>query len=631
MTERHAPGAKRQPMTQPDPLPDTTPAVPVPASAEMRLLFRLVVGVVVVSALYLAQDALVPITIAVLLSFVLSPLVNLLGRIGLWRVPAVIVSVLLALGAFGLIGTLLANQAATLAPSAPAYAETIERKVQGVQVFATSQFAAITKQLGLLRPPALATPPPTRIRGTAAVTEPATPKPLLVEVAAPASSPLAVARTILTPVLGPLETTVIVLVVAIFILTQKEDLRDRFIRLFGSRDLNRTMVALDDAASRLSRYFAAQLAINTSFGLVITLGLWIIGIPSPALWGVLAGILRFVPYLGALLAAVAPLALATAVDPGWRMAGYVALVFLIVEPLTGYVVEPLVYGHSTGLSPVSVIVAAVFWTWMWGPIGLILSTPITLFLVVIGRHVESLEFLDVLLGDRPALAPVDKFYHRILANDPDEVLDQAEAALAERPLLEFYDDVMLHGLKLAAQDQARGAIDQARSAELVRSITAVVADLSKYAAPPAGTKTAGSPPLIACIAGRGPFDDAVAAMLAQVLEQRGAATRRILHRDVARETIASLDLSGVSLIVLSYVELAGSPAHLRYLVARLRQRAPHVPIVVGLWPEGESVLSDSRLQQAVGADRYVASLRAAVDAALDPALLAPRAVGHLRA
>jgi len=618
-------------MTHPDPLPDTTPAVPAPASAEMRLLFRVVVGVVVVSALYLAQDALVPITIAVLLSFVLSPLVNLLGRIGLWRVPSVIVSVLLALGAFGLIGTLLANQAATLAPSAPAYAETIERKVQGVQVFATSQFAAITKQFGLLRPPAPAAPPPTRTRGTAAGTEPATPKPLLVEVAPPATSPLAVARTILTPVLGPLETTVIVLVVAIFILTQKEDLRDRFIRLFGSRDLNRTMVALDDAANRLSRYFVAQLAINTSFGLVITLGLWIIGIPSPALWGVLAGILRFVPYLGALLAAVAPLALATAVDPGWRMAGYVALVFLIVEPFTGYVVEPLVYGHSTGLSPVSVIVAAVFWTWMWGPIGLILSTPITLFLVVIGRHVESLEFLDVLLGDRPALAPVDKFYHRILANDPDEVLDQAEAVLAERPLVDFYDDVMLHGLKLAAHDEVRGVIDQARSAELARSMTSVVSDLAKYAVPPAGTKTAGSPPLIACIAGRGPFDDAVAAMVAQVLEQRGAVTRRISHRAVAREVIGSLDLAGVSAIVLSYVELTGSPAHLRYLVARLRQRAGQVPIVVGLWPEGESVLSDPAIQRAVGADRYVGSLRAAADAALDPALLAAPAVGHLRA
>ena len=618
-------------MTQPDPRFDIIPQPRVPVSAELRNLFRLLVGVVVISALYLAQDALVPITLAVLLSFVLSPVVNLLGRVGLWRVPSVIVSVLLALGAFGLIGTLLANQAATLAPAAPAYAETIERKVQGAQVFATSQLAAVTKQFGLLRAPSPA-PPAARTRAPAAGAEPATPKPLLVEVAPPATSPLAVARTILTPILGPLETTVIVLVVAIFILTQKEDLRDRFIRLFGSGDLHRTTRALDDAASRLSRYFGAQLAINTSFGLVITLGLWIIGIPSPALWGVLAGILRFVPYLGALLAAVAPLALATAVDPGWTVVGYVALVFLVVEPLTGYVVEPLVYGHSTGLSPVSVIVAAVFWTWMWGPIGLILSTPLTLFLVVIGRHVESLEFLDVLLGDRPALGPVDKFYQRILANDPDEVLDQAEAVLAERPLLDFYDDVMLRGLKLATEDEARGAIDRPRSDELARTMMAVVADLTKYAEPPSGTGRLASQHLVACVAGRGPFDDAVAAMLAQLLEQKGATTRRIPHAAVARDAIGALDLSGVSAIVLSYVELTGSPPHLRYLVARLRQRASHVPIVVGLWPEGESVLSDSTLREGVGADRYVASLRAAVDAVLDPSLQGAAATGtHLQA
>jgi len=618
-------------MTQPDPRFDIIPQPRVPVSAELRNLFRLLVGVVVISALYLAQDALVPITLAVLLSFVLSPVVNLLGRVGLWRVPSVIVSVLLALGAFGLIGTLLANQAATLAPAAPAYAETIERKVQGAQVFATSQLAAVTKQFGLLRAPSPA-PPAARTRAPAAGAEPATPKPLLVEVAPPATSPLAVARTILTPILGPLETTVIVLVVAIFILTQKEDLRDRFIRLFGSGDLHRTTRALDDAASRLSRYFGAQLAINTSFGLVITLGLWIIGIPSPALWGVLAGILRFVPYLGALLAAVAPLALATAVDPGWTVVGYVALVFLVVEPLTGYVVEPLVYGHSTGLSPVSVIVAAVFWTWMWGPIGLILSTPLTLFLVVIGRHVESLEFLDVLLGDRPALGPVDKFYQRILANDPDEVLDQAEAVLAERPLLDFYDDVMLRGLKLAAEDEARGAIDRPRSDELARTMMAVVADLTKYAEPPSGTGRLASQHLVACVAGRGPFDDVVAAMLAQLLEQKGATTRRIPHAAVARDAIGALDLSGVSAIVLSYVELTGSPPHLRYLVARLRQRASQVPIVVGLWPEGESALSDSTLREGGGADRFVASLRGAVDAVLDPSLQGAAATGtHLQA
>ena len=269
------------------------------------------------------------------------------------------------------------------------------------------------------------------------------------------------------------------LIVAIFILMQREDLRDRFIRLFGSTDLHRTTMAMDDAGQRLSRYFVSQLGVNACFGVVIGVGLWLIGVPSAALWGVLAGLLRFVPYVGPLLAAVAPLTLAAAVDPGWWTTIYVALLFVIIEPLTGYVVEPLLYGHSTGLSPMSVIVAAVFWTWIWGPVGLILSTPLTLCLVVMGRHVKSLEFFDVLLGDRPALSEVNRFYQRTLANDPDEALDQAEKMLADRSLVDYYDSVVLPGLKLAAADEARGTISRQRAAEMTRSILAVISDLER--------------------------------------------------------------------------------------------------------------------------------------------------------
>ena len=220
--------------------------------------------------------------------------------------------------------------------------------------------------------------------------------------------------------------------------------------------------------------------VNACFGVVIGVGLWLIGVPSAALWGVLAGLLRFVPYVGPLLAAVAPLTLAAAVDPGWWTTIYVALLFVIIEPLTGYVVEPLLYGHSTGLSPMSVIVAAVFWTWIWGPVGLILSTPLTLCLVVMGRHVKSLEFFDVLLGDRPALSEVNRFYQRTLANDPDEALDQAEKMLADRSLVDYYDSVVVPGLKLAAADEARGTISRQRAAEMTRSILAVIGDLEEH-------------------------------------------------------------------------------------------------------------------------------------------------------
>jgi len=609
---------------------ETAPSVPAASSPELRTLVAVAVGAIVVATLYIAQDVLIPITLAVLLSFVLSPLVDVLRRIGLWRAAAVAVSVLVALGAIGLIGTLLGSQAATLAADVPHYVEAVQSKVERIQVFATTRVTSITTLLSGGKPAAAPVAvPAVSTRGdktdTAALPAGTQQQPLVVELAPPKSSVLAVARAVIEPVLGPLETTIIVLIVAIFILMQREDLRDRFIRLFGSADLHRTTLAMDDAGQRLSRYFVSQLGVNTCFGVVIGVGLWLIGVPSAALWGVLAGLLRFVPYVGPLLAAVAPLTLAAAVDPGWWTTIYAALLFVIIEPLTGYVVEPFLYGHSTGLSPMSVIVAAVFWTWIWGPVGLILSTPLTLCLVVMGRHVKSLEFFDVLLGDRPALSEVNRFYQRTLANDPDEALDQAEKMLADRSLVDYYDSVVLPGLKLAAADEARGTISRQRAAEMTRSILAVIRDLEEHVdakhtgtsnqerpTPIQGTSTG----LVACVAGRGPFDDVVSAMLAQVLAQRGVVSRRILHTSVSREMIAQLDLSAVKVITVCYLELGGAPAHLRYLLRRLRHRAPHAALIAGLWPQGEAVLTEPQAQKTLGGDRYVASLREAIDASL---------------
>jgi predicted PurR-regulated permease PerM len=606
---------------------ETPPSVPAASSPELRTLVAIAVGAIVVATLYIAQDVLIPITLAVMLSFVLSPLVELLRRIGLWRAAAVALSVIVALGAIGLIGTLLGSQAATLAADVPRYVQAVQNKVERIQALASTRVASITRVLGGGQPaPVVVAVPAVRPRG--GTTDAAAPpggtqqQPLVVEIATPKSSVLAVARAVIEPVLRPLETTVIVLIVAIFILMQREDLRDRFIRLFGSTDLHRTTMAMDDAGQRLSRYFVSQLGVNTCFGVVTGVGLWLIGVPSAALWGVLAGLLRFVPYLGPLLAAVAPLTLAAAVDPGWWTTIYVALLFVIIEPLTGYVVEPLLYGHSTGLSPMSVIVAAVFWTWIWGPVGLILSTPLTLCLVVMGRHVKSLEFFDVLLGDRPALSEVNRFYQRTLANDPDEALDQAEKVLADRPVVDYYDSVVLPALKLAAADEARGSISRQRAVEMTRSILAVIKDLEEHvdakhvatSTPERIPRTANGP--VACVAARGPFDDVASAMLTQLLARRGLVSRRIPHAFASREMIAQVDLSAAKVITVLSLELAEAPAHLRYLIRRLRQRAPHAVLIAGLWPQGEALVTDAQAQKTLGADRYVSSLREAIDASL---------------
>jgi hypothetical protein len=454
------------------------------------------------------------------------------------------------------------------------------------------------------------------------------------------------ARSYLLPVLSPLATIGLTFVVLIFILLQREDLRDRMIRLFGSNDLHRTTAAMDDAGRRLSRYFLLQLGLNASFGVVIAAGLWLIGVPSPILWGIFAALMRFVPYIGSFIAGLFPVALAAAVDPGWSMALMTLALFGVLEPMMGHVVEPLVYGQSTGLSPFAVVVSAIFWTWLWGPVGLLLATPLTLCLVVLGRHVERFEFLDVLLGDRPALTPAENLYQRMLAGDPDEALEYAEQLLKDHSLTSYYDEVALVGLQLAANDAGRGVLAGSQLERVKDAIKALVQDLSPHddvepspkasgddpVAPPASdTPASKKPPIdevappsddlpelwktpgaVMCIAGRGPLDEAAATMLGQLVEKHGLGTQVVPHQAVSRSAIFSLDTTGVQMVCISYLEISGSPAHLRYLLRRLRQKVPHAPILVGLWPADDAILTDEKLRTTIGADYYVASLRQAV-------------------
>ena len=612
--------------------PSTTPAKVTPAAVpNQSALLTLAVFVVVVAALYLAREVLVPITLAVLLSFVLAPLVALLRRIYVPRIVAVLLSVMTTLGIILALGGLLGIQVAQLATDLPRYQYTIENKIQIVQALTLGEVTNIMERLGRQIP---AAPPPQPGPGKSA------PKPNVVEVVPPPLSPVTLAERVLAPVLSPLATIGITFMVAIFVLLQQDDLRDRLIRLFGSSDLHRTTLAMDDAGRRLSRYFLTQLAVNAGFGVVVFGGLVVIGVPSPALWAVLGALLRFVPYIGTTIAGLLPIVLAAAVEPGWSMAISTLVLYGVCELAAGQVVEPFLYGHSTGLSPISVVVAAIFWSWLWGPIGLILSTPLTLCLVVLGRHVPKLEFLDVLLGDRPALTPVESFYQRILAGDADEALDQAEAILRDRPLSSYYDEVAIRGMQMAAVDIARGALPPERIQPVAETLMELVDDLASHVdkdpepkrpdLDPVGgaprseiahLKVPGPdfepdesgppwsrPQPVLCVAGRGPLDGAAAAMLAQLLGKHGIGARAIPHTAVARAAIAGLDPGGIAMVCLCYVEISGSPSHLRYLLRRLRQHLPGVPVLVGLWPAGEQVLHDERLRRAIGADMTAASL-----------------------
>jgi len=577
------------------------------------------IAAAIVAALYFGREVLLPMALAVLLSFVLAPLVKLLQRLYLPRLAAVAIVVLFAFGVIFGLGTLMFAQISQLAGDLPRYQSNLGEKIQTLRG-ATTASGTLEQASQVLRnlQKELDRPKTAKSGSPSAPDAGAVPdRPIPVEVRQPDPGALQTLATLISPLIQPLATTGIILIFVVFILLQQQDLRNRLIRIAGSHDLQRTTMAMDDAGKRLSRLFLMQLALNATFGLIIGLGLWAIGVPSAPLWGLLAMALRFVPYIGAIVAAIFPLIVATAVDPGWSMMLKTAALFLVVEPLIGQVIEPMVYGHSSGLSPVAVVVSAAFWTWLWGPIGLILATPLTMCLVVLGRHVERLRFLEVLLGDRPALSPSESAYQRMLAGDPIETTEQAQSFLKDRTLTEYYEQILMGALRLAWTDLQRGRLDQQEAERIRSTVSELVEDLeshtdsqrtvSEVGVAPENLKQAEETvsaeaslsPLInrfegtvLCIPGLGPLDETVAMPLAQLLRREGVAAISKETETLSISKLFGLDLKDVALICLCYLEHA-TPAQLHYASRRLRRKAPGVPILVGIFNEtGQTPDSD---------------------------------------
>src|SRR5882672_11509692 len=608
-----------------------------------------ILAVIIIATLYFGREIFIPIAMAILLSFVLAPLVGLLQRIRVPRGIAVVSVVILAFGLIFAMGSLLASQLTQLAGDLPRDQSTISEKIQsfrettagrGTLERASGMLKDLSKELD--KPNAESAPAAGPLLSPKAAT-PLSPVP--VEVRQPDPGALESLRALISPLLHPLATTGIIIIFVIFILLQREDLRNRLIRLAGSHDLQRTTAALDDAASRLSRLFLIQLLLNGTFGVVIGIGLWLIGTPSAILWGILAAVLRFVPYIGAAIAAAFPLALAVAVDPGWTMLLWTLALFLVVEPVVGHVIEPMVYGHSTGLSPVAVVASATFWTALWGPIGLVLATPLTVCLVVLGRHVERLEFLDVMLGDRPALSPPEIFYQRMLAGDPTEAAEKAEEFLKERSLSSYYDEVALKGLQLAQADSERGALDHERLAKIKDAVAEFATDLSEQddRPPPKVSATTDAEatsavesvaedapyenlPILGksellpewqsehpvlCVAGRSLIDEAAAIMLGQLSTAHGLKARVEAAEALSTANIFRLETTGVMIVCLVYLDLS-APAHMRYAVRRLRRKLPQAIIILGCWMKDIDVGGLERLRDGARADLVAASLGEAV-------------------
>ena len=562
-------------------------------------LINMGVAALIIAGLYFGREIFVPVALAVLLSFVLAPFVSRLQSFRLPRVVAVLAVVILGFTIIFSLGGLMVTQASRLAEALPGYEQTLRNKIEtlrGITGGGTGTLQRASEVLNDLKTELQSTkagsPPNTTV-----LQQPSDSKPIPVEVRQPDPGALSTLVAIIAPLVSPLTTTGIVVIFVIFILIQRQDLRNRFVRLAGSDDIQRTTAALDEAGERLSRLFLTQIAFNAAFGVAIGTGLQVIGVPSAPLWGLVAMILRFVPYIGAFISAIFPLILAAAVGSGWEMLLLTMALFVALELLASQVLEPVIFGHSSGLSPVAIIVAASFWTWLWGPVGLVLATPLTICLVVVGRHVDRLQFLDIMLGDQPALTPSQLVYQRLLAGDPIEAAEQAGEYLKTAPLENYYDSVLTGGLGLAAADNRLGHLDAERLDRITATVRELVDDLDGHEdvqvveAPSSNTnsplatlvdaesdedetRTPGvwqAPRSILCVPGFSKLDEAAAIVLAQLLRRRGYGASAEQYDAMSVAKFFSLDLTETEFVCICYADRP-SNAKLHYAVRRLTKK-----------------------------------------------------------
>jgi predicted PurR-regulated permease PerM len=447
--------------------PDSTTATP---QIHDRAL-GIIATAAFLALLYFARDVLVPVTLAFILSLLIAPLVRALRRFGLGQTLSVLTAVVVLALSVGAVGAVIGSQLVHMSGSLTKYEHTLERKLETLNSLTVKRMNAFTVQAAKALNKNAEPAPPQTLQPDAAA--PQTPIPVELH-EAPANS-LQVIRKVLGSIWVPLETAGIVLVVLIFVLLEQEALRDRFIRIAGGTDIRLTNLVINDAGTRLSRFFVSQFAVNFGVGVLIWVGLSVIGLPHPIVWAALAILLRFVPYVGIWIAALCSALLGAAVDPGWSMAIATLGLFVVVELIASQLVEPQLYGHTTGLSPLSVVIAAIFWSWIWGPIGLIVSTPLTLCLLVAGRHIKALSLLDILLGDTQALTMPQRFYQRALSADSDEIITSARDFLKRNSFANYCDLVLLPAMHLARIDLASGAISKDQQAKVRGSIVAVIA------------------------------------------------------------------------------------------------------------------------------------------------------------
>jgi predicted PurR-regulated permease PerM len=614
---------------------------------------------IILAMLYFGQEVLVPLALAVLFSFLLAPLVARLERLGLGRVLSALLVVLVTLAIIGAIGWTVERRFVQIVDKLPDYRDAVRTKfarmtrsggvVEKVreeikQTIAQTQPATGSTTQSATQPadgppPAPAATPASSDRvgvrsDDAGPSRPTPDDPLPVRLYPKPASGLEVTGAYLGRFLGPLATAGLVLVFVIFMLLSREDLRDRLIRLVGDSSFHVTTQALDDAANRVSRFLLAQSLINVSFGVAVALGLWVIdltlgggrsGFVTAVVAGMLCGVLRFVPYVGTWIGAALPLGLAFAAHPGYGVFVATAAMFVVIELLISQVIEPNLLGSSTGLSPIAVLVSAVFWTWMWGPVGLLLSMPLTVILVVMGKYVPQLAFLDVLLGDTPVLDPPTRVYQRLIAGDDEEAAELAAEYLDETSLEGAYDQVLVPALAQAELDRHRGKLDESRRDAVRQGIREIaeslaerqrgddVADATARTVRDAKGRAAEEAPEpqgdgkarptlleaatihVLCLPAKGEADEIVALMLARLLERRGYRVTAPGASTLTSEMADLISSAGADAVVVSALPPKAA-LNVRYVLKRTLARYPGDRVIAALWRNtrdlGKSIAAD---------------------------------------
>jgi predicted PurR-regulated permease PerM len=581
------------------------------ATSALNLITTAIV-LLAIGILYFGREIFVPFALAILFGFLLAPPVNWLRRFRLPRIAAVLIVVTSVVALLAGISILVGSQVVGIANDLPAYQSTMLKKIRAIRAASpgggvvdrtTTVVKEIGRELSEEAPVAAPSAPsgaPSRAAPARTAPSRAAPAPQT-RPAEAEHSPLKSLYEIAGTAMGPLATGGLVIVFVFFVLLSPADLRDRLIRLTGG-DLHRTTEALNEAAARVGRYLLMQLVVNATYGIPLGIGLYLIGVPGAFLWAMLATLLRFIPYLGPMIAAVFPITMAFAVDPGWSMLLWTVGLVIGLELISNNVIEPWLYGSSTGMTPMAVILSAIFWTLLWGPVGLVLATPLTVCLIVMGHYVPQLKFIEVLLGSEPVLTPSERLYQRLLAGNLEEAIEIGETDPDSDSPVDFYDDAALNALRLAEDDRERiSRPEREMVADGLRTVVQAMAETERRQAEAANVPVRWYGTPVLCVAGRGELDLAAATLMVEVLHGRGIGAREAPSSDITPDTIGRLDLAGVEVVCLSY--LSENPkAYARFVCRRLKSRAPHIKIVLGTWNSAFQGDLSEKFAREVGAD-----------------------------